>query len=453
MQKLRPRSKAFMIVDHEMERSTLWCLCGRLYVFNGVYNNNPSSITSQVSCSCYGEGLQGFNTVKVVSIQPNSFTNGQNAAPIDSANNVHVDYAPYSVSRKTTTIYYTYTKTGRKLEESAITSGYTIKAVPGQVPKVLKWMRGGGKDDVKTVTYMGGAASLNSDFIMQAWTHLRPNTHDQTYTRAPHNGIDLIYFLALPALAKTGELSAMADRFSRKSPLQSNTMTHLNPDAHLLHTLVAKGDVIDHKSPEEFLNMVTGIKPTNSLNVDILNANISWPTLHFMSFALKDSLDDLSMAVRSDGIQWAFYDTMLSDRVMSNYMDDLWALFKWLKTKMNGNQIANMVRAIATPTIGRATHINDITIRTVVARKVIDVLATYRKLSNRGFDYLADPAVTIVDNLDRWQQVEQFMLSAYRLSNEGELANAGQGPAAPTTRSRGRISSRSVSRPSRRRTR
>lgn len=452
MQKLRPRTKAFMIVDHEMERSTLWCLCGRLYVFNGIYNNVPSTIASQVSCSCYGEGLQNFNQVKVVNIQANSFTNAHNSAPVDNVNAIQMVQAPYSVSRKTSTIYYTYSRVSRRLEEAAITSGITVKAVPGQTPRVLKWVRGNDKEDIKTVTYMGGAALLSPDFVGQAWIYLRPDTTDQTYTVRPANGVDLMYFLALPSLAKTGELSAMAGRLSRRGSALCGAAVHLNPDAHLLHTLVTKADVINHKSPDDFLTLIIGVPSGYGVSVDALNSGISWPTMHFMAYVLRDNPNGLGLAIREDGIYWSFYDAMLCDRVMSNYMDDLWALFKWLKTKMSVIEIGSMVRCMAGPQIARASHHLEANVRATVSRKIIDALATYRKLSNQGLSFLANPSVTFgTDGAENWAQVERLLLEAYRLSNEGEVSNAGQGPGAPISRGRGRISSRSVSRSARRR--
>jgi hypothetical protein len=344
-----------------------------MYVFNGcapLGSTPEASFRNQVPCSCLGEGLNEWSKlVKAIQVSANSY-GPDNTVAIDSTVSSSVELAPYTISRKTTTAYFIYSRINKKLQESFITSGFTVKAVPGQVPKILKWQRGGAKDDIKNVTFTGGASSLNSEFVQAAWNHLRPirDGNNNAYIKNPLNGIDLIYYLALPAVTRAGELSSMADRFSR-----DNQKAHINPDAHLLHTLINKGDVLDNKSPEAFLHMIAGSKEPG-ISTALLSSRLSFPTLHFMSSMLRDKQNVEAVIKNNNSPFWTFYDHMLGDRIMSNFMDEVWSFFKFLRTKITPNQLTELLAGFASS--GTMDSV------AILCRRIYDLLVKYHRIQH-----------------------------------------------------------------------
>lgn len=363
-----------MVLDMEIDRTILWCLCGRTYVFNGCapFSTTPEQFfKNQITCSCLGEGLSDWTKlIKVNQVNATSY-GADSTVPLDSTVSSSVEMAPYTVSRKTTTAYFTYGRFTKKLQESLITSGFTVKAVPGQLPKILKWQRGGAKDDIKNVTFTGGASSLNSEFVQTAWGNLRPKVDPTSYIKSPINGIDLIYYLALPAVSRQGELAGLADMFSRNALGKS----HINPDAHLLHTLINKGDVIDTKNPNAFLHMIAGSKE-KGIATAVLSSKMSWPTIHFMGSVLKhkDNSDALLKAIQQESIFWTFYDHMLGDRIMSNFMDEVWDFFKLLRSKLTPEQMTYILMGFS--------HAGSLDSIAILCRRIYDLLVKFNRIQH-----------------------------------------------------------------------
>jgi len=332
-----------MIYNADLERTTLWCLCGKTYVFNGNYGTrHANELRSQITCACLGEQLAAMNSlVRAMAIDKNTLPRENESISVDSMVHTVIDKAPYSISRKAITSHTSYNRRTNKLEDAYITSGYTIKAVPGQTPQILKWQRGvKDKDTVKTVTYLGGCSLIGADFISQAWMHLKPAGFNGF--RVPISGQELIYFLAMPALATEAYTGIEVARITGGV---SPRYRHLNPDHHLLRLFVSKGDVYDTTNVKDFVDMVTGTSSSHIQTVARTSVQ-SWAQIHCMSHFLREAPEILASEIQQ-GVtsKWSFYDTYLSDRVSSSYMEEIWDYLKWFRSRYTVEELNNYVRA------------------------------------------------------------------------------------------------------------